>query len=185
MDTCSHILITSMCCLKLQTTLQGGLCSKGMCQHPLGQQHPLGWSMQPYTRTCALSEVLNWSGKKFKLIRIIISRQLLAMPCSELEPGLPPSRETASSQTALPQKYLHISASGPWEPILTVDFPDLQRDLSSLLGSRLSWNIASQCWHPLGENKQELGLNLLGWQYVAYAWDNQWNCWVKSCITLK
>lgn len=33
---------------------------------------------------------LNWSGKIFKSIRVIISRQLLAVPCSELEPGLPP-----------------------------------------------------------------------------------------------
>lgn len=30
---------------------------------------------------------LNWSGKMFKLTRIVIIRQLLAMPCSELEPA--------------------------------------------------------------------------------------------------
>lgn len=98
----------------LQSTLQGGLCSKGMYENPLGQQHPTGPTPGPGSPTHAhvnyLSSVqpLNWSGKMFKLTRIVIIRQLLAMPCSELEPAtqqgwqpplkLPYPKNTCTSQ---------------------------------------------------------------------------------------
>lgn len=135
---------------RLQTTLQGGLCSKGMCQHP-------PWTTAPTGLLHAALHMHTWvfwgleaPGKMFRLIRITMNRQLLAMPCSEPEPGLAPSRGD-SCQTARPQKSLGISGSGPREPIITMDIPELQSDLSSLPGSRLYWNVASQCWHPLGE----------------------------------
>lgn len=56
-------------------------------------------------------QFLYCSGNRIKWIRIIISRQLLAMHCSELEPGLPPSkgdRLPSDSPTPKPPAHLRI-----------------------------------------------------------------------------
>lgn len=71
-------------------------------------------------------QLLSWSGKMFQLIRIIISKQQCIVVSWSL--GCHPAKVTDSSQTALPQKHLHISGSGPQEPIVSVDIPNLQRD---------------------------------------------------------
>lgn len=153
MFTCLHNLITSMCCLKTADHTPGwAVLHRDVSTSPLDSS--THWAApcsptQAQVNYLSSVQLLSWSGKMFQLIRIIISRQQCIVVSWSL--GCHPAKVTDSSQTALPQKHLHISGSGPQEPIVSVDIPNLQRDWSSLLGSRLSWNIASQSWHPLGE----------------------------------
>lgn len=96
MGTGLHILITSMCCLETADCTPGwAVLQRDVSTSPLDSSTHWAGPRSPahahvnYLRSVQL---LIWSGKMFKLIRIIISRQLLAMQCSELKPGLPPSK---------------------------------------------------------------------------------------------
>lgn len=119
MDTCLHILITSMCCLRTADHTPGwAVLHRNVSTSPLDSStHWAAPCSPPRAQVNYLRFVqpLNCSGKMFQLIRIIISRQLFAMHCSELEPGLPPrkgDRLLSDSPTPKTPSHLRICPSG-------------------------------------------------------------------------